>query len=96
MQPLDENQCLVSHLKDLIHICLETKAQGFSMTFNMCNLGSKYPYFNRAYVVSGGFGWTYLYVLISIQIGWSQLYTKQYAKFLVGKQHVFHPTIFPA
>ena len=31
------------------------------MTFNVCNLGSKYPYFNRAYVVSGGFGWTHLY-----------------------------------
>ena len=27
----------------------------------MCNLGSKYPYFNRAYEVSGGFGWTHLY-----------------------------------
>ena len=32
------------------------------MTFKVCNLGSKYPHFNRAYVVSGGVGWTHLYV----------------------------------
>ena len=31
------------------------------MTFNICNLGSNYPYFNRAYVVSSGFGCTHLY-----------------------------------
>ena len=31
------------------------------MTFNVCNLGSKYLYFNRAYVVSSSFGWTHLY-----------------------------------
>ena len=42
LQPLDQNQCLVPHLKDLFHICLETKIQGFWMTFNLCNLGSKY------------------------------------------------------
>ena len=62
LQPLDKNQCLVPHLKDLFHICLGDKAQGFWKTFNMFNLGSKYPYFNRAYVVSGGFSWTHLYV----------------------------------
>ena len=28
----------------------------------VCNLGSKYPYFNRAYVVSSGFGCTNLYL----------------------------------
>ena len=44
LQPLDQNQCLVPHLKDLFHICLETKAQGFWMTFKVCNHGSKYPY----------------------------------------------------
>ena len=32
------------------------------MTFNMCNLGSKYPYFRRTYVLSGGLGWTHLYI----------------------------------
>ena len=65
LQPLDQNQCLVPHLKDLFHICLETKVQGFWMTFNICNLSSKYPYFNRAYVVSSGFGCTHLYVIDS-------------------------------
>ena len=64
LQPLDQNQSLVLHLKDLFHICLEPKAQGFWMTFNLCNCGSKYPYFNRAYIVSGGFGCPYLYILI--------------------------------
>ena len=29
LQPLDQNQCLVPHLKDLFRINLETKAQGF-------------------------------------------------------------------
>ena len=43
-------------------ICLGIKAQSFWKTFNICNLGSKYPYFNRAYVVSGGFEWTHLYI----------------------------------
>ena len=62
LQPLDQNQCLVPHLKDLFHICLGIKAQSFWMTFNIYNLSSKYPYFIRAYVVSGGFGWTHLYV----------------------------------
>ena len=35
------------------------------MTFSICNLGSRYPYFNRAYVVSGGFGCPYLYTMLS-------------------------------
>ena len=51
LQPLDQNQCLVLHLKDLLHICLEAKAQGFWVTFKVLNLGSKQPYFNSAYVV---------------------------------------------
>ena len=38
-------------MKDLFHICLETKRQGFWMTFKVSNLGSKQPYFNRAYLV---------------------------------------------
>ena len=42
--PLDQNQCLVLHLKDLFHICLETKIYGFWMTFKVCNDGSKCPY----------------------------------------------------
>ena len=64
LQPLDQNQSLVPHLKDLFHICLEPKAQGFWMTFNLFNCGSKYPYFNRAYVVSSGFGCLYLYIIV--------------------------------
>ena len=51
LQPLDQNQCLIPHLKDLLRICLEDKAQGFWTSFKVCNLGSKYPYINRAYVV---------------------------------------------
>ena len=43
--PLDQNECLVPHLKDPIHICLEPEAQGHGMTFKVCNVGSKYPYF---------------------------------------------------
>ena len=53
LQPLDQNQCLVPHMKDLLNICLEIKDQGFWMTFKVCNLGSKQPYFNRGYVVRG-------------------------------------------
>ena len=53
LQPLDQYQCLVIHLKDLFHLCWGTKAQGIWMTFNVWNFGSKYPYFNRAYVILG-------------------------------------------
>ena len=45
LQPLDLEGCTVSHLKDLIHICLEPEAQGHGMTFNRFYVGSKYPYF---------------------------------------------------
>ena len=31
------------------------------MTFRVCNFGSKYPYFNRAYLVSSDFGCMHLY-----------------------------------
>ena len=41
----------MSHLKDLLHICLETNSQGFQTTFKVSNLGSKQPYFNSAYEV---------------------------------------------
>ena len=37
--------------------------------FNISNLGSKYPYFNRAYVVSGGFGCPHLYIAWLYLIG---------------------------
>ena len=52
LKPHDENESLALHLKDLFHICWDTKAQGFWKTFKVCNLGSKWPYFNRAYVVT--------------------------------------------
>ena len=51
LQPLDQNQCLVLHLKDIFHICLEIKVQGFWMTFKVFNLGSKWPHLHRAYVL---------------------------------------------
>ena len=51
LQPLNQNQCLVLHIKDLLHFCLETKGQGYWMTFKVCNLSSKWSYFNRACVV---------------------------------------------
>ena len=44
LQPLNQNHYLVLYLKDLIHICLKIKAQGFWMTFKACNLGPNYPY----------------------------------------------------
>ena len=36
---------VLRNLKDLIHICQETKAQGRGMTLNMNYVGSNYPYF---------------------------------------------------
>ena len=41
--PLDQNECLVPHLKDPIHICLEPEAQERGMTFRPFFPGSKYP-----------------------------------------------------
>ena len=35
--------CIVPHLKDLIHICLEPEAQGKIMTFIVIFIRSKYP-----------------------------------------------------
>ena len=45
------------------------------MTFNLCNLGSKYPYFNMAYVVSNGFGCPYLHLLSSFNPTFDRLIT---------------------
>ena len=39
LQPLDQNQCLIPHLKDLLRISLEDKAQGFWTSLKVCNLG---------------------------------------------------------
>ena len=41
--PLDQNECLVPHLKDPIHICLEPEAQERGMTFKVIFGRSKYP-----------------------------------------------------
>ena len=82
--PLDQNQFLVPHLKDLFHICLETKAQGFWMTFKLCNLGSKWPHLHRAYVlrVSNNLGstvcvkysgWIHKILVILNIISWIEL-----------------------
>ena len=43
LQPIDQNEHLVPHLKDLIHIFLEAEAQESSMTFNVIFSRSKYP-----------------------------------------------------
>ena len=64
LQPLDQNQCLVPHLKDLFHICLKLENQGHSMTFRICNLGSKQPHLYSAYVVSVAFQ---LYTTVSLR-----------------------------
>ena len=39
--PLDLQERTVPNLKDLIHICLEPEAQGYSSTFKVWNFGSK-------------------------------------------------------
>ena len=41
MQPLDLQEHTLSYLKDLIHICLQSEAQGCGMTFNMHYVASK-------------------------------------------------------
>ena len=45
LQPLDLQERTVPHLKDLIHTCLEIKAQGLCMTLNVNHVGLNYPYF---------------------------------------------------
>ena len=45
LQSLTLQELKVPHLKDLTLIYLEPEAQGFGMTFNVCYVGSKYPYF---------------------------------------------------
>ena len=41
LQPFDQNQCLVLHLKGVTFICLEPEVQGHGRTFKVSNLGSK-------------------------------------------------------
>ena len=41
--PLDQNECLVPHLKDSIHVCLEPEAQEHGMTFRALYAHLIYP-----------------------------------------------------
>ena len=41
--PLDQNELLVPHLKDPIHICLDIEAQERGMTFRTCYAQLIYP-----------------------------------------------------
>ena len=38
----DQNECLIPHLKDLIHICLEPEAQRRGRTFRVIFFSSKH------------------------------------------------------
>ena len=42
---LELKDCKVPHLKDMIHICLNSEAQVCGMTFKECKDGSEYPCF---------------------------------------------------
>ena len=55
LQPLDQIECLVPHLKDLFHICLEPEAQGNNMTSRVCNLSLKQFHLYNAYLVRVAF-----------------------------------------
>ena len=41
--PLDQNECLVPHLKDLVHIFLEPEAQRHGMAYRAIFCWSNYP-----------------------------------------------------
>ena len=66
LKPLGLQGHKVPLLKDLIHICLETDTQSCDMTFSVCYVCSKYPYFisnrgscqNRSYKQCVLFWWT--------------------------------------
>ena len=51
LQPLNQIQYSVPHLKDLFHIHLETKVQGCWMTFKVFNLCSNWLHLHRIYVL---------------------------------------------
>ena len=59
MQPLDQNHCLVPHLKDLFHICLDTIAQDFYIHFKVflilgrpsAGRGLRFTYIAEAYTL---------------------------------------------
>ena len=42
LQPPDQSECSVSHLKDIKHICLKTEAQGHDIYLKVCNIGLKH------------------------------------------------------
>ena len=43
LQPIDQNEHLVPHLKDLFQICLEPEGEGRSMILKPFYVKSKYP-----------------------------------------------------
>ena len=43
-QPLHQNECLVPHLKDLFHICLEPEVQGHGTTFTNVIMAQSDPF----------------------------------------------------
>ena len=45
LQPLDQNQCLVPHLNDLFHICLDIKAKAIERLKRYTILAQIFPYF---------------------------------------------------
>ena len=55
-------------LKDLNLLKKHTKNQEASSILRVVFALSKWPHLHRAYVVSGGFGWTHLYVLKRLKI----------------------------
>ena len=105
LQPLNLQECTVTHLKDLIHICLGPEAQGLVMTFNRFYVRSKYPYF----ISYGGkwvcpfFGgcimsylqWKTLWndTLILI-LGWRKFNIEQSSVATFGKSSCYHDLTF--
>ena len=77
MKPLDQNECLVSLLKDRIYICLEPEGQEPGMTF-ICTLGgqSTLKALNKMQIDSESLSLTVYLVQIIWFLGLTILYSR--------------------
>ena len=94
LQTLDQNQWLVPHLKDLFHISLETKAQGFWITLNcLICLGTKAQGFWMTFNVcnlDSNYPYFNRAYVVSSSFGCTHLYILDL--FII----LFHPTKVPS
>ena len=84
LQPLGLQEHALSHLKDVVHICLETESQDHGMTFNVIYVCSNYTYF-ISYRLNGFCNFLALNLNFFFPLS-RNVYLYQYPKLPLGKK----------